>query len=368
MRKEFKMQPGEDLNSYLKRMAPILDAIRNKNYGKLNKELIDSVSAMEIEELNSHLALLTESAVDSAVFNTASRFGESFQSHKDDLKIVLWFNLVNNLHRFNNERYIKLEKEFCPLDRFIKGLTGEAVRTIWREIRNMSEYDIRRENHVKRVIEIIRMERECEDERISAEEIFHNQHKANDAMNLSLQRIKEVLLLMDDTDCWNEDEIDYVPGPDSASDPHFEHGYDMVDNSEGIDMVLSYFSELKDYEKYIYASYLRLRRGQTTTKAISGDSRLVKLCMMDETAKTYVKNGSCKVIRDKNKLNAGATKVLKATSDRYVNDSLIESTYRRVERTLIRSFTEKAFEMDEVEACLKFFSEYAEKYLASLDE
>ena len=350
-----RKKENETLNDYLTRIAPVLDYFRNGKDSEIDRGELDALSESDKQELESYLYEITKEDIDRATRTTAKLNGNWFCNCIDDFNSMLWVEVVKNLHKFNNPAYKKEgDKQEYAVDTFVNQYVKCVKRTVWCMVRGLKINDVKWENHVKRVISIIKKETGRDEDGISAEEIYENQHKTNDVLKLSLDEIRDVRFIMQG--------MLYEDALEGQEIPSYVDEYNKLDCSDIVDTFIESFNRREEYERYIYGQYMRLKDRRTTTKQISGDMTLINMLLNNAKVGDAIVEGGVYVERSKGNISQQEIESLKHLKY-HIDETFIETTYRKVERQMISDMISSGYSMDEAEYCLEKLREVEEQLL-----
>lgn len=202
--------------------------------------------------------------------------------------------------------------------------------------RGRKEYEMKRESHVKKVMAALLAAKGSAV--ITVDDIWKNQHMANDSMTLSKDQIWDVMAAMEDAS-YLEDLTEYEADYKEAK-------YSSVEQQGIIDDFMKDMSIYPEYEMYIYLQSLRLRLDETTNKEIACDKRLIDLCKASPEARDKVIYERIVIERPKSGIAPNSE------FDEYVSTTYIETTYRRIDRNVKASFIKKNLEETDMLAIL----------------
>ena len=202
--------------------------------------------------------------------------------------------------------------------------------------RERKEYQMKRESHVKKIMAALHMENGSTVFKV--EDIFKNQHLANDSMELSMDQIWDVMAAMEDAS-YLEDLTDYEAN-------YKEKKFDSVEQQEIIKEFMKDMSVYPEYEMYIYRQSLRLRLDETTNKEIACDRRLIDMCKAAPEACDKVIYERIVIERPKSGIAPNSE------FEEYVSTTYIETTYRRIDRNIRSAFVKKSLDETDMLAIL----------------
>ncbi len=338
MRKEFIFIPKEETaTEYLTRMSAILGALRKDGVSTVDPRIIASIDAEEKGEIKNEVATVLKKPVSSAARYYIKKFSGTLSGYEEDFKQELWFEVFNNIHKFNNPAYLQGEQKYS-IDTFVGLYARNVNRKILGEKRERKEHEMNRENHVKKILEALCLKKGITEP--SVEEIYKNQELANDSMFLTLLQIQDVLMSMDGISY-----LEDIPAYEAESEESY---FDYVEQEDIIKDFVKDMSVYPKYEMYIYLQSLRLRSNEITNKEIACDRELVKLCKDIPALRE-------KVIHEKiiiGKPKSGIEPYLEFNE--YVSLTYIESTYRKYDRIIRKKFEKKNLDRSEMLAIIKY--------------
>ena len=255
--------------------------------------------------------------------------------YEDDYKNELRLAILKDIHKFNNPAYLKGSQTFS-IDAFVRARVPGVTKKVIGMKRGRKEYEMKRESHVKKVMVALLAAKGSAV--ITVDDIWKNQHLANDSMTLSKDQIWDVMAAMEDAS-YLEDLTEYEADYKEAK-------YSSVEQQGIIDDFMKDMSIYPEYEMYIYLQSLRLRLDETTNKEIACDKRLIDLCKASPEARDKVIYERIVIERPKSGIAPNSE------FDEYVSTTYIETTYRRIDRNVKASFIMKNLEETDMLAIL----------------
>ncbi len=338
MREEFIFNPkNETVVSYLTRMSPILGALRNDGVSVTDQELISSINPLERTEMENEVCRAFEKTVRTETRRVIKKIVGNLADYEDDYCNELNIAVFRDIHKFNNPGYLQKEQTYS-IDAFVRARTAGVTKKIMGIKRGRKEYEMKRESHVRKIISALNKEKN----RLSydLEEIWKNQHLAEDSMVLSQNQIRDVLVAMEDPSYFE----------DMVEEEAVYKGKELEDaiQQDVVDEFIKDFGAYKEYEWYIYLQSLKLRLDETTNKEIACDRRLIDLCKEAPEVKDKIICKRIVIERPKSGMAPNSE------FDEYVSTTYIETTYRRIDRHVRSTFKRKDLEKTDMLAILRY--------------
>lgn len=336
MRKQFIFDPQkETATAYLTRMSPVLGALRNDGASVANQQLVSSIGSEEQKEIENEMCKAFEKTICTETRRVIKMTPGKLDDYEDDYKNELRIDILKEIHKFNNPAYLEGTQTYS-IDAFVRARTRGVTKKIIGMKRERKEYQMKRESHVKKIMAALHMENGSTVFKV--EDIFKNQHLANDSMELSMDQIWDVMAAMEDAS-YLEDLTDYEAN-------YKEKKFDSVEQQEIIKEFMKDMSAYPEYEMYIYRQSLRLRLDETTNKEIACDRRLIDMCKAAPEACDKVIYERIVIERPKSGIAPNSE------FEEYVSTTYIETTYRRIDRNIRSVFVKKSLDETDMLAIL----------------
>lgn len=335
MRKQFYYDSKkESVSAYVARMALIIDAIKTGDCTYVDPELIASIDVIECGEIHNEVARLIDSDI-CAKTRMVTRTVRNLDDYADDFSNILRLEVLKVIGQFNNPKYLSGPR--YSLDAFIGGRVTCAKRKTLEEKRGRKHYQIKREAHVRKILEHL------EKKNPTVEDIFNNQHLAYDSMNLDRDQIWDVLVYMEDTVYLN-DVTDYEPS-------FTENGFERVENKEIMDEFATYLSKFQSYERYIYNQVTMFRLGEITEKEISCDDKLIEMCKSNPDLSEQVVKGTVIIDRPKSRIKPHSQ------FEESVSLEFIRKVAYKIDAGIRKYCEERQYSLSEIMPCLTYLKE-----------
>ncbi len=338
MREQFIFIPQKETPvSYLTRMSPILGALRNDGISVADPVLVHSISHEERKEIENEMCRAFEKTVRTETRRIIRLTPGDLTDYEDDYCIELNIAVFRDVHKFNNPVYLQNGQTYS-IDAFVRSRTAGVTKKIMGIKRERKEYEMKRESHVKKIIQALNKEKSSSSYDLI--EVWENQHLAKDSMVLSLNQVRDVLAAMEDPAYFE----------DIMEDMAVYKGKEMetVDQQDVVDDFIKDFSGYKEYEWYIYLQSLRLRLDETTNKEIACDKKLIDLCKEAPEVKDKIIYERIVIERPKSGIAPNSE------YDEYVSTTYIETTYRKIDRHFKSAVRKKNLDESDILAIIRY--------------
>ena len=335
MRKQFNYDPKkESVSAYVTRMALIIDAIRTGDCTYVAPDLVSSIDVVECREIYNEVARAIDSDIRAKTKVVIRNVG-NLDDYFDDFANILRIEVMNVINQFNHPKYLTGPK--YSLDAFISGHVTCAKRKTLMQKRGRKHYQIKREAHIRKILDKLAIQSP------SVEDIFNNQHLANDSMRLDRDQIWDTLAYMEDT-IYIDDVTDYEPS-------YTDNGFERVENEDIIKEFKEFLSSFPSHEQYIYSQVTLFRLGRTTEKEISCDGELIKMCSSIPALNEQMVKGTVIIDRPKSGIEPHSK------FEESISLEFIRKVAYKIDNGIKQYCKERQYSIDEIMPCLTYLKD-----------